>query len=72
MPGQKRVFTLDVPGIHLFLFGCYKDVDGRNNKSGHDGRKKTAPYFSPTLKGGSPLLGGTVSSAIANIIATIT
>ncbi len=30
------------------------------------------PYFSPTLNGGSPLLAGTVSSAIASIIATIT
>ena len=30
-----------------------------------------APYFSPTLNGGS-LPGGVVSSAIASIIATIT
>jgi hypothetical protein len=31
-----------------------------------------APYFSTTLNGGSPLLAGTVSSAIARIIAVIT
>jgi hypothetical protein len=35
MPGQKRVFALDDPGIHG-LAGCgVKDVDGRV-KPGHD------------------------------------
>ena len=58
-----------IPGIHvLLLFRLYKDVDGRN-KSGHD--DKPMLYFSPTLNGGS-LPGGTVSSAIASTIATIT
>ena len=34
-------------------------------------RKNSVPYFSPTLNGGS-LPGGTVSSAIASSIATMT
>ena len=29
MPGQKRVFALDVPGIHVFTTSGKKDVDGR-------------------------------------------
>ena len=29
MPGQKRVFALDVPGIHVFKTSVKKDVDGR-------------------------------------------
>ena len=35
MPGQKRVFALDVPGIHV-LCAARKGVDGRD-KPGHDG-----------------------------------
>jgi hypothetical protein len=35
MAGQKRVFALDVPAIHVFLFGAAKDVDTRH-KAGHD------------------------------------
>ena len=37
MPGQsaKRVFALDVPGIHGFMQHIEKDVDGRV-KPGHD------------------------------------
>src|SRR5438309_436652 len=36
-PGRsaKRVFALDVPGIHVFLAVERKDVDGRD-KPGHD------------------------------------
>jgi hypothetical protein len=36
MPGQKRVFALDVPGVHVFRPARKKDVDGRD-KPGHDG-----------------------------------
>jgi hypothetical protein len=36
MPGQKRVFALDVPGIHLLAASSEEDVDGRD-KPGHDG-----------------------------------
>jgi hypothetical protein len=39
--------------------------------SNHEASKTGATYFSPTLNGGS-LPGGTVSSATARIIATIT
>jgi hypothetical protein len=36
MPGLKRVFALDVPGIHvLFNADTNEDVDGRV-KPGHD------------------------------------
>ena len=35
MPGQKRVFALDVPGIHVLILASFKDVDGRD-KPGHD------------------------------------
>jgi hypothetical protein len=35
MPGQKRVFALDVPGIHVLSPSGKKDVDGRD-KPGHD------------------------------------
>jgi hypothetical protein len=37
MPGQKREARLQagVPGIHVFLFRCNKDVD-RRDKLGHD------------------------------------
>jgi len=35
MPGQKRVFALGVPGIHV-LGNKTEDVDGRV-KPGHDG-----------------------------------
>jgi hypothetical protein len=34
MPGQKRVFALDVPGIHV-LTDSKEDVDGRD-EPGHD------------------------------------
>jgi hypothetical protein len=34
MPGQKRVFVLDVPGIHVLLVEG-QAVDGRD-KPGHD------------------------------------
>jgi hypothetical protein len=36
-PGKsaKRVFTPDVPAIHVFLSGIIKDVDARD-KRGHD------------------------------------
>jgi hypothetical protein len=39
MPGKsaKRVFALDVPGIHVLATGDKEDVDGRDNP-GHDGR----------------------------------
>jgi len=30
MPGQKRVFALDVPGIHVLFAAPEKDVDGRD------------------------------------------
>jgi hypothetical protein len=38
MPGLKREARLRayVPGIHVLLDGCKKDVDGRD-KPGHDG-----------------------------------
>ena len=59
-----------VPRIHVLLSSMGdKDVDGRN-KSSHDGSLHSH-HFSPTLNGGS-LPGGTVSSAIARSIATIT
>ena len=35
MPGQKRVFALDVPGIHVLSPTEAKYVDGRV-KPGHD------------------------------------
>jgi hypothetical protein len=35
MPVQKRVFALDVTGIHVFLAAVALDVDGRD-KPGHD------------------------------------
>jgi hypothetical protein len=36
MPGPKRVFALDVPGIHVFTAPPLdSDVDGRD-KPGHD------------------------------------
>jgi hypothetical protein len=35
MPGQKRVFALDVPGIHVLATSEKEDVDGRD-KPGHD------------------------------------
>jgi hypothetical protein len=35
MPGQKRVFALDVPGIHVFLSCDAQGLDGRD-KPGHD------------------------------------
>src|SRR5882757_8653645 len=38
---RKRVFALDVAGIHVFFArNRQKDVDGRN-KSGHDDREPT-------------------------------
>jgi hypothetical protein len=41
-PGKsaKRVFTLDVPGIHALTLSPKKDVDGRD-KPGHDGQTVT-------------------------------
>jgi hypothetical protein len=31
MAGQKRVFALDVPGIHILSTGKQEDVDGRTS-----------------------------------------
>jgi hypothetical protein len=39
MPGQKRVFALDVPGIHVFTRSGKKDVT-RSGKKDVDGRDK--------------------------------
>jgi hypothetical protein len=60
------------PAIHVLLCGNdRKNVDARH-KAGHDEHWKVKlAYFSPTLNGGS-LPGGTVSSAIASSIATMT
>jgi hypothetical protein len=33
MPGQKRVFALDVPGTHVFFFYATQNVDGRDECS---------------------------------------
>jgi hypothetical protein len=46
MAGQKRVFALDVPGIHV-LSAVAKFVDGRDKPS-HDGgseRARKPSYF---------------------------
>jgi hypothetical protein len=42
MPGQKRVFALDVPGIHVLRSQLGKDVDGRD-EPGHDELRAIAP-----------------------------
>ena len=59
-----------VPGIHVFSLTTVNTwMAGTSPAMTTVGL--CAPYFSPTLNGGS-LPGGVVSSAIASIIATMT
>jgi hypothetical protein len=48
MPGQKRVFALDVPGIHVLTTASNKKtLDGRD-KPGHD-ENHSGPVIAATL-----------------------
>jgi hypothetical protein len=44
MPGAKARSAskgLDIPGIHAFKTTLQQEVDGRDNKPGHDGKRRS-------------------------------